>query len=218
MPTLRTLIAALAAATLATTASAGAATKPRPTCKRSNSTTIAQNSLVRIFTRPDPDAGYAEETDLLGCWKKTGRVRLLAYAFDDEYVSSSRFALVRIHGRFAAYYSESDDVSCKTICPPGWEATRRHLNVADISTGAERSVKVDGHPASNRLLLDARGAIAWPRRIAGDAVEVRVLDAAGGRALDTGAIAPRSLTLSARGRLRWVNGTTPRMALLAPFT
>jgi hypothetical protein len=216
MPKFRTfaITAAVAALVAAGAAPAQGATKPKPTCKRSNSTTVAQNSAVRVFTRPDRD-GYAQGTDLLACWRRTGRVRELAYAFDDDYVSSAQFALVRLRGGFVAFYTQTFDISCKAACPPDWEATRRHLNVVDVRRGTGHDVRVAERPA--RLLLDGRGAIAWPRPLTAGAVEVRVVDGAGERAVDSGAIAPRSLALTAGGRLSWLRDGVARSTLLQPF-
>lgn len=213
---LRTLAAALALVAL-TAAAAKPTTKAtvKPTCKRSNSTTVAQNRLVRIFTRPDTEDGYNEGSDLVGCWKKTGRVRLLAHEFDDEYVSSSEFGLVRIRGRFVAFYTESFDISCKAACPPDHESTRRHLSVVDIRFGTGYSVKIAEPPVFNRLLLSQHGAIAWPRWLPGNQVEIRVVDAAGDHAVDSGAIRPESLTMTPGGRLGWVKDGTPQSTILA---
>ena len=211
---LRTLTTALTLAALAAApAAAGAATKSR-TCKRPASTTVAQNGLVRVFTRPGAN-GSLEGTDLLACWKRTGRARLLAFAFDDEYVSSAQFGLVRLRGRFVALFSESYDISCKAACPPGYEPTRRFLEVTDARSGRSRAVRIAERPAGNRLLLDARGAIAWPVWLPANQVEVRVLDAAGERAVDAGAIHPESLTLTSGGRLGWVRDGLARTLLLA---
>jgi len=218
MPRLRILSMALALTTfagvVAAPAPAAVKTKPKPTCKRSHSTTVAENRDARVFTRPGNDGGHTEGTNLLACFRKTGRVRLLDYAFDDDYVSSNAFALVRLRGQFAAFFSESTDISCKASCPPGYEATIRGLHLVDVRYGRGFSVKVAERPAGNRLLLDARGAMAWPRRLPANQVEVRVADAAGEHAVDSGAIRPESLTLTAGGRLWWVKDGTPHSALL----
>jgi hypothetical protein len=215
-PRLATLVTALALTALAAAAATAAApAKPaaKPTCQRAHSTTVAGNRLVRVFTRPGRD-GSNEGTDLLGCWKTTGRVRPLAFAFDDGFVASAQFGLVRVRGRFAAFYSETYDVGCKAECPPGYEPTHRHLTVVDVRLGSVRRVRIAEPPAGPRLLLDEHGAIAWPRWLPANQVEVRVLDAAGERALDSGAIRPESLALTPRGRLSWDNAGTLRGARL----
>jgi hypothetical protein len=205
---------ALTLLALATAAPAAAPAKARkPTCSRTHSTTIAANTVARVFTRPASD-GYADGTDLLGCWKKTGRVRGLYFAFDDEYVTSAQFGLVRLRGAFAAFYAESYDISCKAACEPGYEPYHRSLNVVDLRRGGHAGVTVAERPAGNRLLLDARGAIAWPRWLPANQVEIRVLDASGERAIDSGAIRPESISLSPGGRLSWVKDATPRATLL----
>lgn len=201
---LRTLITALALVALIPAHGHAATPKHKPTCKRSNSTTVAQNGVVRLFTRRGLN-GLPGENDLFGCWKRTGRVRLLAYAYDDDYVSYASFSLVRVRGRFAVFFSESSDISCKADCPPGYEPMQRAVNVADVRTGRERTVRVAARPAGNRLLVDASGSIAWPVWLPANQVEVRVLDAVGERAVDSGAIRPESLRLTSGGRLGWVN-------------
>lgn len=209
--TLMTALVLVPALTLAPAAVADAAQSQQrtPSCKRAKSRTVAQNGHVRLFTRRDPN-GLPGENDLFGCWKRTGRVRLLASAYDDEYVSYARFGLVRLRGRFAAFHSESYDISCKAACPPDYEPRRRFVTVADVRTGRERAVRVAARPAGNRLLLDAGGAIAWPVWLPANQVEVRVLDAAGERAVDSGAIHPESLRLTSGGRLRWVRDGVAR--------
>ena len=88
-----------------------AANSKSPTCKRSKSSTVAENRSARVFTRRDARHGDPHGTALVGCWKKSGRARRLADAFDDEYVTSA-FDLVGLRGRFVAFYGESVDVSC----------------------------------------------------------------------------------------------------------
>lgn len=201
--TLVTMVAlALLAAAAAPAAEAQAATA-KPTCKRAHSRTVAGNGLVRVFTRPGSD-GSNDGTDLLACWKRSGRVRGLAFAFDDNYVTSARFDLVRARGRFVAFYAESTDISCKAACPPDYEPTRRRLNVLDVRSGRGYRVALAEPPAAERLLLSADGAIAWPRWLAANQIEVRVVDGAGERAVDGGAIHPESLSLTRGGLLGWV--------------
>jgi len=218
VPRLRTFaIVLLALTTVAGPASAPATGTPKPTCSAKHSTTIAANAGARVFTRPSSD-DYTEGTDLLGCWKRTGRVRSLFYAFDDDYVSSADFGLVALRGGFAAFYAESYDVSCKAACDPGYEPYHRSVNVVDLRTGANAGAKIDERPAGNRLLLDARGAIVWPRWLPANQVEIRALDASGEHAIDSGAIRPESLSLTPGGRLSWANDDTPRTALLKHAT
>lgn len=218
MHTLRTFALAFALLALsASTAPGAVAAKAKPTCKRAHATAVAGNRDAVVFTRPTGD-DYTQGTSLYGCSRRTGRVHELAYAFDDDYVSSAAFGLVRLRGLFVAFYAESYDISCKAACDPGYDPYRRSLHVIDLRTGAGAGARIAERPAGGRLLLDAHGAIAWPRWLPGNQVEVRVLDAAGERAIDSGAIRPESLTLSRNGRLTWVNDTTPRAAQLKRFT
>jgi hypothetical protein len=218
MPRLRTFVLALLAlmAVAAPTAAPAKGT-PKPTCARKHSTTLAANAVARVFTRPGGD-GYNDGTDLLGCSKATGRVRSLFFAFDDDYVSSADFGLVRLSGEFAAFYAQSYDISCKASCDPGYEPYHRSVNVVDLRTGAQAGARIAERPAGNRLLLDARGAIAWPRWLPANQVEIRALDASGEHVIDSGAIHPESLVLTRGGRLSWINEATPRTTLLKHAT
>lgn len=215
---LRIVTTALALVALIAPATDAATPEHKSTCKRSHSTTVAQNKLIRVFTRPGTDGAYTEGTDLVGCWRKTGRTRLLAYAFDDDYVSRAEFGIVRIRGRFAAFYTESYDISCKAACDPTYEPYRRHLNVVDVRLGSGFSVKIAERPAFNRLLLSEHGAIAWPQWLPANQIEVRVVDAAGEHAVDSGPIRPESLTMTPGGRLGWVRDGTPQSTVLARRT
>ena len=213
----RTLIATVTLVVLAASVAPAVAApaKRKPTCKRSLSRTVAENTQIRVFTRPDDNGGYTPGTGLFGCSKRSGRVRPLALAFDDEYISSASFGLVRIRGRFVAFYTEHFDISCKAACPPDYESTRRFVNLVDVRRGTGFDVEVAARPAGNRLLVDAGGAIAWAQALpAAGLVEVRVSDAAGERALDSGAIAPASVALTAGGLLSWTNAGAARAAQL----
>lgn len=229
MPTLRMLMTAIAltaaamttmtavaptSASIATNAGARAKAKAKAACRRAKSRTVAANGLVRVFTRPGDD-GYNEGTDLLACWRKTGRARSLFFAYSDDYVTSEWFELVRLRGRFVAFYSESFDIGCKADCPPGYEATHRSVNVVDARFGTGWRTRLAERPAGNRLLLDARGAIAWPQWLPGNQIEVRVRDGGGQRVVDSGAIHPESLALTPGGRLTWVNDATGHSMQLA---
>jgi len=103
---------ALAALAALGASPAVAAKSKSPNCKRSKSSTVAENRSARVFTRRDARHGDPHGTALVGCWKKSGRARRLADAFDDEYVTSAAFDLVGLRGRFVAFYGESVDVSC----------------------------------------------------------------------------------------------------------
>lgn len=181
-------------------------------CDRSGSRTIARNAEVRLFSvRND---GFEGETFLVGCWRRSGRRHTLATALKPEVVNSYRaFDLVRLRGRFVAFrFVDVDD--CRYGCPDGDRSSQRVYSF-DVRSGRCFHAPISERPAGNRLLLDARGAIAWPQWLEHNQIEVRVLDASGGRSLDSGAIHPESLSLTRLGRLSWVNDTTPRNQQLA---
>jgi len=180
-------------------------------CKRPKSTTIAQNGEARVFSVRNES--YEGETFLVGCRRKTGRQRTLASAVKAEVFDSfRRFDLVRLRGRFVAFRLENVD-DCRYGCPEGTGSTQA-LRSIDLRSGRCSRTAVSDRPAGNRLLVDAGGALAWPRWLEHNQVEVRVLDGTGERALDSGAIHPESLSLTRGGRLSWVIEGNSRSAQL----
>lgn len=200
------LTAAIALLVLAAAPSAQAA--KRPACARAGTTTVAENTLARVYTRPSSNQYYLSV--LYGCLKKTNRSRRLSASYDDDYVSSADFSLVQLTGRFVAYYHESYDISCKAACPPDWEATKRHLTLVDLRHGTRRVLPIPERPAGGILLADARGSLVWPNWLPGNRVEIRVVDGGGERVVDSGAIHPESLKLTSSGWLSWVNDSVLR--------
>ena len=164
----------------------------RSKCRAAGSKTVAANRLVRVFQRPRRDD---ETTRLYGCLKRTGRRAFLDASFDDEYVSSSFYANVRLRGYVVGWYHESFDVSCKGDCPPGYQPTRRRLLVRDLRRRSGRSIPVDAPPAAGAFLVSSFGAVAWARWLEHNQVEIRAHDAGGERVLDSGSIHPESLAL-----------------------
>lgn len=92
--------------------------------------------------------------------------------------------------------------------------------------------RIPSRPAIGRLLLDARGAVAWPSWLLGNQIEIRVIDAIGshtpgagmfGRVIDSGAIRPESVRLTSEGELSWDKddatgrSAVSKMTYLAPF-
>jgi hypothetical protein len=180
----------------------------RARCKVKGSETVKSNSLVRVYSRPDREGG----TELRGCWRATGRKVLLAYEFDDEYVTSSSYRDLRLAGRFVAFVWEATDVSCKAACPPDYQASRSYVEVRDMRTRRERSAS--SAPAYGSLKLSSRGVAAWLDP-ADAGYELLVTDGVGaGRLVDAGAIDGVGL----RGlRLGWKNGGVPRGVDLTPL-
>ena len=172
-------------------------------CAVKGSETVKANSLVRLYTRPDGEGG----TELRGCWRATGRKVLLAYEFDDEYVTSSSYRDLQLAGRFVAFAWEATDVSCKAACPPDYQASRGGVEVRDMRT--RRARNASSTPAYGSLKLSTRGVAAWL-----DDADLLVTDGAGaGRIVDTGAIDSVGL----RGlRLGWKNAGEPRGVDLTP--
>ncbi len=185
------LFVVVAAVALAPAASAG------PSCRAKGSKTVHQNSLARVFTRPSPTAG----TQLVGCWKKTGRRRVLAAA-------GAR--LVRLAGRYAAFYSEASE-NCGPHCASRNQT--RQITRVDLRDGGRVVTVVRMVPA--RLLLNGQGEMAWVQQPAAGAVELLAYDAKHDHLVDDGAIVPASVRLEAGGRLHWANAGVSRSAQLS---
>jgi hypothetical protein len=172
-------------------------------CKAKGSETVASNSLVRVFSRPERDG---EGTEVVGCWRATGRKTLIAYEYDDGYVTSIGYRDLRLRGRFVALVAEATDVSCKAACPPDYDASRTSVGVVDVRTRRVRESSSDATLGS--LKLTRAGVAAWLAPAAGGSVELLATDGAGvGRVIDSGAIEAVGL----RGlRLGWRNAGQPR--------
>jgi hypothetical protein len=223
-PTFRRMVLApMLVALIAIVPPPAASAKTRPTCERPGSKTVAENAVARLFTRPLPQGGR----DLLGCWKKRGRAGSLT-ALHEHCSLSGDLELVRLRGRFAAFYINRTDryLGLSAGCRPSNKLVEHFVHVVDLRRSRNYIYEIDGRPAGGRLLLDARGGIAWPSWLPHNQVAVRVIDSDGirspnarpeelwGRVLDLGAIHPESLKLS-RGELNWVNDGIGRSARLA---
>jgi len=191
--------------------------KTQPTCKRPKSKTVAENRVARVFTRP---LGRGAGLELVGCWKNHGRAFSLTP--DDELCATRRsFDLVRLRGRFAAFYAETRrEAGCNDE-----GAISPSVHVFNLRTAQDSDIWIPARPAGDRLLLNARGAVAWPSWLPNNQVDV-IYDAEdrdheyGARVLriaDTGAIHPESLRLTSDGRLDWINDGMPRSRQLAPI-
>ena len=186
-----------------------AAEGKRARCKVKGSETVASNSLVRVYSKPDR---VEEGTNVVGCWRATGRKVFLAYEFDDGYVTSVGYRDLRLAGRFVAFVSESTDVSCKAACPPDYDPTRTSVTVADIRSRRGRDAVTDA--TIGTLRLSRAGVAAWLAPAAGGGSELRATDGlVAGRQIDSGAIDGVGL----RGlRLGWRNAGTPKGVDLTP--
>src|SRR5829696_5631229 len=203
------LIASLAVAAvvvLIAPAPAGDA-RERARCAVERSHTIARNWLVRVYS-----VRRGEGRRLVVCRRETGRRQLLAEAFDDGYVESGGYRDVRLAKRFVAFVYDRTDISCKADCPAGYDPSTTTLVIRDVLRRTTREWPATVRPRS--LRLGSAGVAAWLAPSA-DGAELRVLDGAGERALDSGAIDPRSVTLSLY-RLTWTSAGAPRSAVLAP--
>lgn len=204
---------------------AAASAKAKPTCERSGSKTVAVNSAARLFKRPRNDV-------LFGCWKKRGRAYSLTAAHRPACWIRGPAELVRLRGQYAAFFiGRSPEVPSGPGCGPR-DPHEEYVHAVDLRYGVNNLYRVPSRPAEGRLMLDARGAVAWLSWLRGNQIEIRVIDAIGsftpglehfGRLIDSGAIRPESVSLTEEGELSWdkydVAGTTYVSATtyLAPF-
>lgn len=172
--------------TLALTAATAAASDR---CAKGRGDTVAVNGAARVYTVDGADG----HTLLYGCARPTGRRRLLADAFDDDYVTSATFEQIRLRGHMVAFATATNDISCKANCPPGYQPYRTGIEVHDLRRARLVRVVADAVPLD--LAVTTRGGVAWTRPTdTADVVEVRAADSWGRRTLDRGRIAGRSLT------------------------
>lgn len=198
-----TLFAVLVAAAPATAAS------PR-TCRQAGSDTIDKNGYARVYEIPG--GTELQEADLYGCLWSQNRPTKLAESFDDDYVLGYGYFDVRLARRFVAWAHYFYDISCKADCPPGYDSTDDGLVVYSLS---RRKVyrATEGVVIRGSLRLTRSGAVAWAERTDDGETAVRALDADGRRTLDSGDIAPGSLSLKGLV-LRWTKAGERRSATL----
>lgn len=182
-------VGAVALSLALATAPSGAAAAARPAdrCDAAGGRTVSANREARVYAVENED----EHTLLYGCTRPGGRPRLLADAFDDDYVSSSSFAQVRLRGHMVAFALTTYDISCKGNCPSDYQAERDLIEVVDLRRA--RVVRTVRGVLPLDLAVTTRGGVAWTQK-ADDGVEVRAADSWGRRVLDRGAIDARSLT------------------------
>lgn len=208
---LKTLVLALTLTAFAVAVvPAVAPAKTQPTCKRPGSKTVAENRVARVFTRP---ARRGNRLDLLGCWKSSGRAFSLTYPLDSCEGPIS-FDLVRLRGRFAAFYSEARS---RAQCFTPERPIQRSVHIINLRNADSAGIFAPARPAGGRLLLDARGAVVWPDWLPNNQIQVLMEDheregfsIATPYIVDSGPIHPESLRLTLGGRLDWINGATPR--------
>src|SRR5215213_3750218 len=127
---LRLLLLTLPLAVLAATPGTSPAATKR--CSMKGTTTLAKNSVARVFTRPS--RGGDEIERLYGCLYKVNRRVWLDTSSDDDYVTSEEFTDVKLDGRFVTWRHVSTDISCKADCPPGYDGTSETTRRADLRT------------------------------------------------------------------------------------
>src|SRR3954471_18478338 len=133
---MRKLSALLPAAVLAFALAAGpASAATKPTCKRSHTKTLTQNSTTRIYQK-----NKSGVTTLYGCLKSKGKaVKLDVRDLDPEL--GTNFSKVRLAGRFVAWAHRTSDNSCKADCPPDYDATTDSVGVRDLRLDKTRTHK-----------------------------------------------------------------------------
>lgn len=205
-------VAALAAVAcaLVPASAADAATKKRCAIPR-GADVVAKTSEVVVFT-VDRSSGDLTQT-LFGCYRKTAKRVRLADASDDEFVTSVEFDQVTVSGRFVAWQWTSTDQSCKADCPPDYEPTTYSIERADLKT--RKTLQwTDARAETGTLQLSQAGNAAWVQSSGTPGVfAVRVGNRNGHKAIDTGAIDPKSLLLEG-DVLLWINGDQARTARL----
>ena len=141
----------------------------RARCKVKGSETVAATSLVRLYTRPTARARRA-------AWLLAGHGRklLLAYEYDDGYVTSVFYRDLRLNGRFVAFVSEATDVSCKAMCPPDYNPTRTSMEVTDVRDRGGHAPSAPRRRPVAEGLAGGRGGDPWQ-----EGSELLVLDGAG---------------------------------------
>jgi hypothetical protein len=184
---------------LACAPAAGAA-QPKGKCR--GGTTVASNSVARL---------YEKGQSLFGClWSDNERIEIDS-EYDDDFTLREGYMDARLGGRFVAWTHWAQDVSCKADCPPGYDEATYTVNRIDLKT--ERTRTTPGVPAGATLRVNKRGAITWLERLGGGVRDLHAWDADGHRVLDTGPISSRTYSLGAAS-VRWVNGGEERSAPL----
>lgn len=156
----------------------------RKSCRVAGSTTLAQNSFVRLYSVPNP-AGR----DLRACLRSNGRHRRLDADSSDDFVTSESWSGPRLAGRYAAWTHTYTDVSCKAACPPGYTGVSQWAVVYDVRRGRQVATR----SGAFAFVLTDRGALAWLEPRDGGQVLKALAPGRPEAELDAGAIDPGSL-------------------------
>jgi hypothetical protein len=204
---MRTAVAIAAAAFLAVAPAAAA--KPKP-CSLAGSKTVAASKSARVYSIKNKQGART----LVGCLRSNNKRQTLERGYDDGLYLSGAFSRVRLAGRFVAWQLTEYDLSCKEMCPEGYNPNV-HLKIHDLRKRKTKTVPGDNEVASKgRLVLTTGGSIAWTQQGSTDD-EVDAFDKAGRRQLDHGNIPPGSLTLSGKVA-SWTKDGATQSATLAP--
>ena len=146
---------------------------------------------------------------LVACDRKTRRRTVVASDFDDGYVTSEHYDLLRLRRRFVALHDVYTGISCKADCPPGYEPTTSSIFVLNAHTRLRREIGAE----PDQLVLAVNGGVAWAER-AGSVEEIRAGDSDGSlRMLDSGDIDPSTLRIELT-IASWIKGGTEYFARL----
>ena len=195
---MRTPFALLLAAvlTLGVAVAPADATHSRGKCKQRGKT-VVKNDSGRLFEKDNVGGGLT----LLGCLWSVNETVVLDTAYSDD-VTDHTYYNERLAGRYAAWTTSTEDVSCKAECPSNYPTLRFAVHVMNLRSGGERTV--DGLPAGSAFRLNADGIAAWLASLGGGQREVHLWTAKEHRVLGSGHIRSASLRLT-RDLLSWVD-------------
>jgi hypothetical protein len=134
-----TLAATAAAATAAAGPASASQQPPLASCLPKRAKSLAVNTLARVYRSAakgrEPITGF-----VYGCYRPEGKRYRLVTESDDNVETLTKLAAVKLSGRYAAYVVTSEDLSCKDACPPGFEAVRDVVRVADLQARTSRAL------------------------------------------------------------------------------
>jgi hypothetical protein len=196
---MRSAFALLLAATIGVGLAAvpAGATHSRGKCTQPGKT-IVKNDSGRLFEKDNVGGGLT----LLGCLWSANRTVVIDTAYSDP-VTDHTYGSERLAGRYVAWATSTEDVSCKAECPADYPTVQFRMHVMNLRTESERAV--DGAPAGSTLKLNADGVTAWLESLGGGQRSVHLWTGKRHDVLDTGAIRSASLRLT-RDSLSWVDG------------
>ncbi|HEX8053456.1 MAG TPA: hypothetical protein VF517_10725 [Thermoleophilaceae bacterium] len=194
-PALALLLAAVVSVALL--AAPAGATHSRGKCTQRGKTLI-RNDSGRLFEKDNVGGGLT----LLGCLWSANRTVVLDTAYSD-FTTDHTYGQERLAGRYAAWATSTEDVSCKAECPADYPTVRFGVHVMNLRTRAERTV--EGIPAGSAFKLNADGVTAWLARLGNGQREVHLWTAKSHDVVGSGAVPSSSLRLT-RDTLSWVDG------------